>query len=65
MLCVDAGKAGAGREAASSSRMSLDEAYRILGIERQSPIEEVLKVIYLAAFVTYAYLIEHPASKVF
>ena len=41
---VDAGKAGAGREAASSSRMSLDEAYRILGIERQSPLEEVLKV---------------------
>ena len=44
VLCADAGKAGVGKDAASATRMSLDEAQKILGISREAPLEEVLKV---------------------
>ncbi len=41
---ADAGKAGVGKDAASATRMSLDEAYKILGVEKNASLEEVLKV---------------------
>jgi len=40
---VNAGKAGVGKDAASATRMSLDEAYKILGVEKNASLEEVLK----------------------
>ena len=43
-FCADAGKAGVGKDAASATRMSLDEAQKILGISKEAPLEEVLKV---------------------
>ena len=45
-ICVDAGKAGVGKDAASATRMSLDEAQKVLGISKDAPLEEVLKVIF-------------------
>jgi len=41
---ADAGKAGVGKDAASAARMSLDEAHKILGVEKNATLEEVLKV---------------------
>lgn len=41
-MTVDAGRTGA--EHASSTRMSLEEAYKVLGINKSAPLEEVLKV---------------------
>ena len=46
MSSVDAGKAGVGKDAASATRMSLDEAQKILGISKEAPLEEVLKVAF-------------------
>lgn len=47
---ADAGKAGVGKDAVSATRMSLDEAQKILGISKDAPLEEVLKVtLWLAA----------------
>ena len=43
---ADAGKAGVGKDAASATRMSLDEAQKILGISKEAPLEEVLKVLF-------------------
>lgn len=33
-----------GKDVASATRMSLDEAQKILGISKDAPLEEVLKV---------------------
>ena len=44
-LSADAGKAGVGKDAASATRMSLDEAQKVLGISKDAPLEEVLKVL--------------------
>jgi hypothetical protein len=45
-IVADAGKAGVGvgKDAASATRMSLDEAQKILGVEKNASLEEVLKV---------------------
>ena len=40
---ADAGKAGVGKEAASASKMSLEEAHKILGTSQNAPLEEILK----------------------
>lgn len=44
ILCSDAGKAGVGKEATSASKMSLEEAHKILGTAHNAPVEEILKV---------------------
>ena len=41
---IDAGKAGVGKDAASATKMSLEEAHKILGTAESAPLEEILKV---------------------
>lgn len=50
---TDAAKSGVGAEskaASAAKQMSLDEAQKILGVDKNAPLEEVLKVSFLPTF---------------